>query len=414
MRLTYIANARIPTEKAHGIQIMQMCEAFASLGNDPRKSNYDSRKSIDNNPKLSVELIIPYRFNKIKKDPFEYYEIKKIFKIIKLVCIDLIPLSSLLGNWAFWVQAIAFLISVKIYLLFKSVKIRGLFSITIHKSYDILYTRESFVAFFFKDLVLEIHTLPKRIKKFHIKVWHKAKALIVLTGFIKKALIASGVTEDKILVAPDAVDLKKFDINFDQTVLRKEFNLPKNKKIIGYVGKLEILEKPKGADILLEAFKILQNEGFNNLELYFIGGPLRRIQEYKQLCKKRNIKNVIFIDHVKRHLIPKYLKAFDILTMPSPWTDFFAYYTSPLKLFEYMASKRPIVSSDLPSIREILNENNAILVKPNNPETLAKGIKKVLQNPELADKISKQAFEDVKEYTWKKRAKKILEFIYKE
>ena len=76
-----------------------------------------------------------------------------------------------------------------------------------------------------------------------------------------------------------------------------------------------------------------------------------------------------------------------------------------------MASKRPIVASDLPSIREILNEENAVLVEPNNPEALAEGIKKILQNPELADKISKQAFRDVQNYTWQKRAQKILGFI---
>lgn len=407
MKLIYIANARIPTEKAHGIQIMQMCEAFASLDNN-------SKRSIDKNLKLSVELIIPYRFNKIKEGPFEYYEIKKVFKIIKLFCIDLIPLSPLLGNLAFWFQTITFLISVKIYLLFKSIKIRRLFFVAIHKPYHILYTREPFVAFFFKDFVLEIHSLPKKTKKFHIKIWHKAKALIVLTEFIKKTLIASGVSEDKILVASDGVDLKKFDINFDQIVLRKEFNLPENKKIIGYIGKLETLEKPKGVDILLKAFEILQNQKFNNLELYLIGGPLKKIQEYKQLCKERNIKNVIFIDHITRHLVPKYLKAFDVLAMPSPWTDFFAYYTSPLKLFEYMASKRPIISSDLPSIREILNKNNAVLVNPDEPEALAKAIKKVLQDSEMANKISKQAFEDVKEYTWGKRVERILKFISKE
>ncbi|MFH1997247.1 MAG: glycosyltransferase, partial [Patescibacteria group bacterium] len=67
--------------------------------------------------------------------------------------------------------------------------------------------------------------------------------------------------------------------------------------------------------------------------------------------------------------------------------------------------------SDLPSIREILNENNSVLVQPDNPEALANGIKQVLQNSDLADRISKQAFVDVQNYTWEKRAEKILKFI---
>ena len=76
-----------------------------------------------------------------------------------------------------------------------------------------------------------------------------------------------------------------------------------------------------------------------------------------------------------------------------------------------MASKRPIVASDLPSIREILNEGNAILVQPDNPQGLAEGIRKVLENKNLAEKISARAFRDVQNYTWQKRAENILEFI---
>ena len=64
MKILYIANARMPTEKAHGIQIMKTCEAFAELGHE-------------------VELILPWRFNPIKEDIFEYYNVKKNFKIKK-------------------------------------------------------------------------------------------------------------------------------------------------------------------------------------------------------------------------------------------------------------------------------------------------------------------------------------------
>ena len=84
----------------------------------------------------------------------------------------------------------------------------------------------------------------------------------------------------------------------------------------------------------------------------------------------------------------------------------------PLKLFEYMASKRPIVASDLPSIKETLrNEKNAILVKPDNPQALAEGIKRVLIDKELADRISEQAFKDAQEYSWEKRSGRIFKFM---
>ena len=75
-KLVYIANARIPTEKAHGIQIMKMCEAF-------------SAQVVD------VELVLPRRLNRIKENPFDYYGVKKNFKITKLPTIDFITLATI-------------------------------------------------------------------------------------------------------------------------------------------------------------------------------------------------------------------------------------------------------------------------------------------------------------------------------
>ncbi|MBI4059675.1 hypothetical protein HY406_01270, partial [Candidatus Giovannonibacteria bacterium] len=109
MRLVYLANMRLPTERAHGVQVMKMCEAFSKAG-------------------LEVLLVTPRRFTKIKTDPFEYYNVKKNFGMLKLPVLDLIPLDYLLGNFAFWVEAFTFLFCAKIYLLFKD--------------YELLYTRE--------------------------------------------------------------------------------------------------------------------------------------------------------------------------------------------------------------------------------------------------------------------------------
>lgn len=86
MNLLYVANARIPTEKAHGIQIMKMCEAFSNLG-------------------INLELVIPKR--KIKEDPFVFYGITKRFIIKRLPVIDTYG-SGLLG---YWLAAFSFAIS---------------------------------------------------------------------------------------------------------------------------------------------------------------------------------------------------------------------------------------------------------------------------------------------------------------
>ena len=114
MKLIYIDNARIPTEKAHGIHIMKMCEAFG--------------KAKINGELVCVELVVPKRLNGIKKDPFAYYEVEKVFKITKIPCVDLTFIW--LNMFTFWLQEISFLVATKVYLVFKK--------------FDFLYTREQF------------------------------------------------------------------------------------------------------------------------------------------------------------------------------------------------------------------------------------------------------------------------------
>ena len=82
-----------------------------------------------------------------------------------------------------------------------------------------------------------------------------------------------------------------------------------------------------------------------------------------------------------------------------------------MKLFEYMASGVPIVASDLPSIREILNEKNAIFVEPDNSKDLVFGITRAFEHPETLEGLAKQARLDAEKYTWDKRATDIAKFI---
>ena len=108
MRLTYVANVRIPTEMAHGVQIMHMCEAFADNG-------------------AEVELVVPKRFSISdigKKNPFKYYGIKENFKIKKILCLDPTPLNKYLGPVSFLTEALSFAFFVSIYLFFKKTDYR--------------------------------------------------------------------------------------------------------------------------------------------------------------------------------------------------------------------------------------------------------------------------------------------------
>lgn len=91
-----------------------------------------------------------------------------------------------------------------------------------------------------------------------------------------------------------------------------------------------------------------------------------------------------------------FVKVADVMVLINFNKDVFSqFYTSPLKLFEYMALRRPIVASDLPATRKILNNNNAVLIKPDTPE-------------ELGNKIAEKPYQDVRKYTWKNRSRKTV------
>ncbi len=365
MKLIYAANVRLPTEKAHGIQIMKMCQAFAAGGAD-------------------VELLVPRRRNDLKQDSFDFYNIKKTFRITMIPCLDLVSFDVV--NIGFFISTASFLIFAKIYLLLKK--------------YDVLYSREQLAGIFFKDLILEVHTLPKKIGYLRRQLFNSARKIIVLTDFLKNAMIKSGINDDKILVSPDAVDMKEFDISISKEVAREKLGLPSDKKIILYTGSF-LLYDWKGVGVLLKTARLLPE----NYLLVLVGGHPREIEKIKQ---EYNLERIKLVPYTRHQIIPLYLKSADILVIPNKQGDKISEeYTSPLKLFEYMASRRPIVSSDLPSLREILTEKEALFFKPDSSEDLAGVLLGNIDNLALLQKIADNAFMKVQKYTWENRATQI-------
>jgi glycosyltransferase involved in cell wall biosynthesis len=400
MKLVYTANARIPSEKAHPYQILKMCEAFVKNGMD-------------------IELVVPFRVQineqmRAIKNVWQYYGIVGEFKITTLPSLDLIFAGSHLPMWIeylfFYLQASTFYIFAVLHNLLRKA--------------EIMYSRDPqflFVLSLIKPswqprMYYEAHTFPgSRVGK-RVRSWvgKRIGGLIVITNKLKELYMELGVPEDQILVAPDGVDLARFAISMTRDQARREVGLPPDKKIVGYAGRFHTMEMEKGLDTLIKALRMVKGRGFDNVALCFVGGPLEMAPLYLDLAKEEGIeeKDLIFVNHVPPVIIPLYLRSFDICIMPFPWTEHFAYYASPLKLFEYMASKTPIVATDLPSTEEILRDGeNAVLVEPDDPKALAEGIECTLSDAELAVHISRQAREDVEKYTWEKRAVNITAFM---
>ena len=367
-KLLYISNARIPTEKAHGVQIMSMCEAFAGLGHE-------------------VELALPRKRDFLKTDPFEYYGIKKNFTIRTIPIPDLGSKSELFPKLSLGLDVFAFIFQ----LLFSRIAEKG----------DILYFRDFPLLFAFSPrknrLIVEVHHIYGW-KALFVRALKHASLIVAITQALKADLIALGLPENRIIVAPDAVDLSIFENVESKEVARRRLGLPQDKKIALYIGRIDVW---KGTDTLFKAAGHLAD-----VHVAVIGnGP-----EEIPILKKR-YPHIIFLGFRPYREIAQNQAAADVLVLPNSGKEkISARFTSPLKLFTYMASRIPIVVADLPSMREVLSEREAFFFRPDDPEDLARVIRTALSDADAHGRAA-HAYEKVKQYSWISRAKHILEHI---
>jgi glycosyltransferase involved in cell wall biosynthesis len=381
MKIFYIINSRIPSEKAEGLEAMKLCEALSE--------------------EAELVFVAPRRFNHIKTDPFEFYDIKKKFKLVKLPVIDTVSLD--LGNISYWIEAASYACALFFYILFKTGKEDIIFS---HDAISIY-----FLANIRKNTFYDIHDYPKGKLALYRRLFDKVKG-ITTTNLWKKTKIVEQFTvpEQKIIYHPNGVELKKFDLNISQTDARAKTGLPEDKILIGYVGMLKTMGMEKGIDIAIKSLSLMEDK----LTLVLVGGRPEDIEHYRLFAHSLGLSDrVIFCGWTKHDLIPVYLKAFDVLIAPFPKTDHYEFFMSPMKIIEYMASRRPIVATDLNSIRELAGNGEALLVEPDSPQALADGIKKIVGDPELGKELADKAFVKVQEYAWEARAGKILELMEK-
>lgn len=137
-----------------------------------------------------------------------------------------------------------------------------------------------------------------------------------------------------------------------------------------------------------------------------IGGSPERIREYQRRVPA-NGAEVVFAGHLPHAETPKALSAACIAVLPNR-AEPNSLWSSPLKLFEYMAAGCAVVAADLPSVREVLAEDEAVWAAPGDPEALAAGIRRLVDNPELARRQGERLRERAKRYTWEARTEKLV------
>ena len=374
-KLLYISNARIPTEKAHGRQVMKMCEAFMRCG-------------------IDVELVVPYRRNILKTGPFEYYDIPAdSFRMKKLPSIDLV----MFGQIGFWIQYISFLIFVIPYAIFSRI--------------NIVYSRDIYLCFILsvigvRKVIFEDHEPLRNRRLYAFLLKHIAHKVIVAAN-LRTLYESLGVSVKGVCVAPNGVDLEEFNsVSIDKHIWNRKYGIPEGKKIILYTGHFY---RWKGMYTLLDSSCFIEDDAV----IVCIGGTEKDYAEVQSYAEGQKLPNVYLVPFIPHKEILMHLKSADVLVLPNTAKEERSLlYTTPLKLFEYMASGVPIVASRIPSLELYLKDGeNATLCTPDDPEALANKIKEVISDKTYGHRMAERAHMQVVTQAWNERARLILTFL---
>jgi glycosyltransferase involved in cell wall biosynthesis len=399
-RLLYLANIRLPSEKAHTHQIMQMCAAFAGAG-------------------CRVKLLHARRRNRPElqgiQDVWAYYGVGRTFEREQVPSLDWYALAERLPPrlGRAWLNLAAPL-QTTTYTLALAWRLR-------REQADIFYSRDPLslaVLGWLRPrlrpcLIYEAHTFPAGLPGLWLrrKVTGMVAGAVVVTGQLARLCEQLGVPADRLLVAPDGVNLARFEGLPGRAACREDLDLPRDAFLVGYVGRLHTLGMGKGLDTLVEALAQLR-DAMRPVHLCLVGGPDEAAEAVRQHAVEIGLPDaVLTFGQVHPDAVPRYLHAFDVCAMPFPWTTHFAYYASPMKLFEYMASGTPIVATDLPSTAEIVRDGeSALLVPPDDADALAGALRRLRDDPALGERLAARARSEVAGYTWEARAQRILHF----
>ncbi len=358
--INYIAELNLPSKSAYSIHVMKMCNAFSKAGYRTKLYVYTKKKDIN---------------------LFKLYKCKNLFKIVGL---NYFPINNSISRMIFVIKIFFIFLSKdkNNYIISRSILSALLLSLISEK------------------VVLELHHELKSISKtffyFFLNFYFFKKKIKLI--FITKGLHRHfNIKDINYKILDDAVDLDDYKFN------KKRINLFKNTCV--YSGSFT---KGKGVEKIIEIAKCT-----NKINFHLYGDVSNSVITLKQI---KSMKNVFFKGFLPYNKVPVTLNQYDVLLLPYSKKVFVrsknievGKFMSPMKLFEYLASKKIIIASNLPVYRHILNSKNSILLKYNAPAKIwAKKIEKVYSNKKIFFDLRKKSFATAKKYTWDLRVKKIL------
>ena len=227
---------------------------------------------------------------------------------------------------------------------------------------------------------------------------------ITVADTVRESMIANGMPRSKVIKLHNGYNRLFIERHPEAAAEWRKKLLQSNRdKLVVYSG---ALEKFKGIDILIEVAKQLPQ-----IQFVCAGGKGEKVNYYQQLTKQKQVDNITFIGFVLQQELASLLQAANVLVHPHCSGEA-ATFTSPLKLFEYFASKTPIVATKIPSLTEFENTKGVTAwCEPDNVAELSQTLAMVLENYPRKIEGYSESIEFVKQFSWENRAEKILSYV---
>ncbi len=371
MRIAIITNSRIPSLTANSIQAMKVSQALAQLGHEVRL--FTSRAG----------------------DTRDWDAIAAHYGLTTQFDIEWLPMNPRLKLYDF-----------TLYSLRAAQKFNA----------DIVYTwvLNSALAALWAGIpaILEIHGEvvgglgPWMMRRF----WRSRvpKRMLVTTHPLRDAVekVAKLKFPDgTVQIAPNGIDPAQYENLPSPADARQQLGF-EEKLTVGFTGHIY---PGRGADMLFELAQRIPEVNF-----LWVGGKPEMIDHWRQQLEEAGVTNVNMTGFVANSVLPLYQSAADILLMPygrsisaSSGQDI-AQVINPMKMFDYMAAGRAIVSADLPVIHEVLNEQNAVFAEPSDVDAWERTLRDLLADEPRRLALADQARKDVAGRTWLARALRAL------
>ena len=380
MRIVCISVSEIPSSKANAIQVMKACQALAQVGHEvvllaPKD---DGRRATDNrlsDPPSPIELVQFYGLQ--ATFPVEWMTAQPRWKRYDFCWQAVIRASQLRADAVYvWpLQSAVFAV------------LRGL------------------------PTLLELHGPPEGslgplLFRLFLSLPGKKRLLPITKALLGILAPKYSVLRVPISISPNGVEIERYQNLPSPPAARHALGLADN-PTVGYTGHLYA---GRGLNLLIELAR-----RFREVQFVWVGGRPEEVTSWQSRLAADGITNITLTGFVENSILPRYQSACDVLLMPyeriiaGSSGGNSAAYCSPMKMFEYMACGRAIISSDLPVIHEVLNERNAVLCPPEEADAWATALQKLLDSPGQRQALARQALADVQQYSWIERARRALE-----